>query len=280
MMFTKNCLIKRRKINIFLLFFAYLLLNGDEYMKQIIPFVKDLSFKTNITEITSIALEHNLQMENGDSIVGSFTISGKYKINDISINEEVFEKNIPFDITLDDKYDASKVKIDIDDFYYEIINDEYLRVHIDVLASNLVYAKEEVLEIREEQRPELVIPEILKEEKEEISEERSESMDLKNDVLEEKVETTVSNEDVVQEEHLSAREDANTNNLDIANKLSSGFLAENEKYITYKVHIIRESETVEEIKGMYNVTTEELEKYNSLENVTIGTKIIIPIKNE
>lgn len=249
-------------------------------MKQIIPFVKDLSFKTNITEITSIALEHNLQMENGDSIVGSFTISGKYKINDISINEEVFEKNIPFDITLDDKYDASKVKIDIDDFYYEIINDEYLRVHIDVLASNLVYAKEEVLEIREEQRPELVIPEILKEEKEEISEERSESMDLKNAVSEEKVETTVSNEDVVQEEHLSAREDANTNNLDIANKLSSGFLAENEKYITYKVHIIRESETVEEIKGMYNVTTEELEKYNSLENVTIGTKIIIPIKNE
>lgn len=280
MMFIKNCLIKRRKINIFLLFFAYLLLNGDEYMKQIIPFVKDLSFKTNITEITSIALEHNLQMENGDSIVGSFTISGKYKINDISINEEVFEKNIPFDITLDDKYDASKVKIDIDDFYYEIINDEYLRVHIDVLASNLVYAKEEVLEIREEQRPELVIPEILKEEKEEINEERSESMDLKNDVSEEKVETTVSNEDVVQEEHLSAREDANINNLDIANKLSSGFLAENEKYITYKVHIIRESETVEEIKGMYNVTTEELEKYNSLENVTIGTKIIVPIKNE
>ncbi len=280
MMFIKNCLIKRRKINIFLLFFAYLLLNGDEYMKQIIPFVKDLSFKTNITEITSIALEHNLQMENGDSIVGSFTISGKYKINDISINEEVFEKNIPFDITLDDKYDASKVKIDIDDFYYEIINDEYLRVHIDVLASNLVYAKEEVLEIREEQRPELVIPEILKEEKEEINEERSESMDLKNDVSEEKVETTVSNEDVVQEEHLSAREDANTNNLDIANKFSSGFLAENEKYITYKVHIIRESETVEEIKGMYNVTSEELEKYNSLENVTIGTKIIIPIKNE
>lgn len=249
-------------------------------MKQIIPFVKDLKFTTNITEITSIALEHNLQMENGDSIVGSFTISGKYKINDISINEEVFEKNIPFDITLDDKYDASKVKIDIDDFYYEIINDEYLRVHIDVLASNLVYAKEEVLEIKEEQRPELVIPEILKEDKEEICEERSDSVDLRKDVLEEKEEIMVSNKDAATQEHLDVREDGDTNNLDIANKLSSGFLAENEKYITYKVHIIRESETIEEIKGMYNVTTEELEKYNSLENVTIGTKIIIPMKNE
>ena len=61
-------------------------------MKQIIPFVKDVSLNTKISEITSIALEHNLQMENNDSIVGSFIVSGKYKINEISINEEVFEK--------------------------------------------------------------------------------------------------------------------------------------------------------------------------------------------
>ena len=89
-------------------------------MKQIIPFVSDVSLDTKISEITSIALEHNLQMENSDSVVGVFTISGKYKINEISVNEEVFEKEIPYDITLDDKYDASKVMIDIDDFYYEM----------------------------------------------------------------------------------------------------------------------------------------------------------------
>ena len=67
-------------------------------MKQIIPFVKDISLAPKIYEITSIALEHNLKMENSDSVVGSFTVSGKYRINDISINEEVFEENIPFDI--------------------------------------------------------------------------------------------------------------------------------------------------------------------------------------
>ena len=110
-------------------------------MKQIIPFVKDINLNSNIFEITSIALEHNLKMENNDSIVGVFTVSGKYKINEISLNEESFENNINFDITLDDKYDASKVKIDIDDFYYEIVDDVYLRVHIDVLVDNLVYAK-------------------------------------------------------------------------------------------------------------------------------------------
>ena len=33
-------------------------------MKQIIPFVKDINLNSNIFEITSIALEHNLKMEN------------------------------------------------------------------------------------------------------------------------------------------------------------------------------------------------------------------------
>src|SRR5574344_2619108 len=102
-----NYLLKRRN-NFF--FFSYILMNGDGFMKQIIPFVKDVSFNTRINEITSIALEHNLQMENNDSVVGTFIISGKYKINDISVNEESFENKIDFDITLDDKYDASKVE--------------------------------------------------------------------------------------------------------------------------------------------------------------------------
>ena len=125
-------------------------------MKQIIPFVKDISLDSKISEITSIALEHNLKMENNDSVVGFFTISGKYKMNEISINEEVFEKKINFDITLDDKYDASKVTIDVDDFYYEIINNEYLRVHIDVKVDNLVYYKKEIESITEEEAPSLV----------------------------------------------------------------------------------------------------------------------------
>ena len=127
-------------------------------MKQIIPFVKDITFASKIYEITSIALEHNLKMENNDSIVGNFIISGKYKMNSISINEEDFDETINFDITLDDKYDASKIEIDIDNFYYEIVNEEYLRVHIDVLLDNLVYAKkEERNEVKIEESKEIEI---------------------------------------------------------------------------------------------------------------------------
>ena len=30
----------------------------------------------------------------------------------------------------------------------------------------------------------------------------------------------------------------------------------------------------------YNVSKEEIEKYNKLDNVILGTKIIVPLKNE
>ena len=244
-------------------------------MKQIIPFVKDLSLSTKISEITSIALEHNLSMENDDSIVGSFTISGKYKINDISVNEEVFEKVVPFDITLDDKYDASKVQIDIDDFYYEIINDEYLRVHIDVKVNNLVYLKKETEEPKEELETEEITNVVFadKVKDEPISKENINRGDEREMNKEEK-EVTVT-EDIENKEENATDVDSERNQ-NLVNNLSSGFLNSEEKYVCYKVHIVRDNETVEQIKEKYEVTDEELAKYNDLENIVLGTKLIIP----
>lgn len=234
-------------------------------MKQIIPFVKDISLDSKISEITSIALEHNLKMENSDSIVGVFTVSGKYKMNEISINEEVFEKKINFDITLDDKYDASKVMIDVDDFYYEIINEEYLRVHIDVKVDNLVYFKEESTLPIEEEEP--LLEEISLEQDYKANDQRKESEESTMDIKE---------ENQVIEESRDDKIDA----PQITNTITSNFLGTEEKYSTYKVHIIREEESIETIIEKYNVSKEELEKYNSLDNVILGTKIIVPIMNE
>ena len=237
-------------------------------MKQIIPFVKDISLAPKIYEVTSIALEHNLKMENSDSVVGSFTVSGKYRINNISINEEVFEENIPFDITLDSKYDASKVTIDNDDFYYEIVNDEFLRVHIDVLVDNLVYEKKEV------EKPK----EIIKEEREEIStiiNERNDDLMNDNVTLSDKKEDTL-----IREEDVKTSKKDEERESDITNKIETGLFDKEEKYITYKVHIVRDTETIDEITAKYNVSKEELEKYNDLNNIVLGTKIIIPISNE
>lgn len=243
-------------------------------MKRIIPFVKDIKFDTKISEITSIALEHNLQMENNDSVVGNFTISGKYKINDISINEEVFEKVIPFDITLDDKYDMSKVQIDIDDFYYEIINDEYLRVHIDVLADNLVYEKKEVDEPKEIQKEEPLNLADISSTSLENQREKGEEIVAVNDSLINKKELQDKKSE---EDNLR---DNKTSNFDVVSNLTTDFFNSEEKYATYKIHIVRETETIEQIKEKYNISQEELEKYNNLDNIVLGTKIIIPVINE
>ena len=47
-------------------------------------------------------------------------------------------------------------------------------------------------------------------------------------------------------------------------------------YVNYHVHIFRENDTIENIIKLYNVSKEELEEYNSMSEITIGSKIIIP----
>ena len=232
-------------------------------MKQIIPFVKDVSFNTRINEITSIALEHNLQMENNDSVVGTFIISGKYKINDISVNEESFENKIDFDITLDDKYDASKVEMDIDNFYYEIINDEILRVHIDVLVDNLTYYNKPIIEPKSKE-----IVDIDDALDKDIITDNERNNVLIDDNEEEVIEMT--NEEVKTED----KKESTTIELE------SNFLGSEEKYSTYKVHIIRENESIETVIEKYNVSKEIMEEYNNLDNIVLGSKLIIPITNE
>ena len=105
-------------------------------MKKIIPLKKDVIFKTNISEIISISLENTLQVKE-QLLKGEFIISGEYKISDKSNTVDPFNLELPFSIIIDEKYDTSKASLDIDDFYYEIINDNVLRVAIDVLLDKL-----------------------------------------------------------------------------------------------------------------------------------------------
>ena len=139
-------------------------------MKKIIPFKKEITFNNNIHEILSISLEHNLKKAENNFITGEFVISGDYRITDISINTENFDFKIPFDIELDDKYVIDNVVIDIDDFYYEILNSNTLVINIDVLLDKLE-EKEEIIEIIpkiEEKEPiklEVEVKEVKKEEK-------------------------------------------------------------------------------------------------------------------
>lgn len=113
-------------------------------MNKIVPFKKEIIFKTNLSEITSISLEHTLKVEDY-TLSGNFIISGEYKITEQSTDVETFNYEIPFSIAFDPKYILDNATVDINDFYYEIINDRVLSVNIEVLVDK-IEEKEDIME--------------------------------------------------------------------------------------------------------------------------------------
>ncbi len=129
-------------------------------MKKTVPLKKDLNFKNNLSEIISIALDHNLKLE--DRVIkGDLVVSGSYKINDTSVNTEEFKFTIPVNIEMSDRYNLDNMSIDIDDFYYEIVNNNILSVSIEIGLDNLEetlppfkYEKEKVEAVVKEDKKE------------------------------------------------------------------------------------------------------------------------------
>lgn len=246
-------------------------------MKKIIPFKKDITFKTNISEVTSISLEHFLSINNHD-ITGEFIVSGDYKVSDNSTTVEPFEFKLPFEIMLDDIYDTSCAVADIDDFYYEIVNNNILSISIDVYVDKL----KEVL-IQDE------IPNL--EEKKDIIEELYEEQNniFENDTINDNVDRCIEEDDILPgEEEIEKMEDnmkeevkLNKENNEMVNdKINSIFsnVGDSNTYVSYNVYIIREGDTIESIIEKYATNEELLKKYNNLSDLKLGDKIIIPAK--
>ena len=213
-------------------------------MKKLIPFQKELSFDNKIHEISSISLEHTLKLNEGNQISGEFIVSGTYKLTEASINVDPFEYILPFSISIDKKYETKNINVDINDFYYELVNNQILSINIEVVIDNLE-EKEEIFVTKEKN----VIPN----EPEDIREE------------------TPNEENQEETETVSKTENENTETT----KSIFENLDENERYAVYKVHVVTENDTVESILQKYQITKEELEAYNDLNDVQMGSKLII-----
>ena len=235
-------------------------------MKNIIPFRKNVIFKTNISEITSISLENTLNI-NKDVISGDFIISGEYKLSDKSTSVEPFELTLPFQIVMDDRFDTKKAVVDIDDFYYEIVNDNSISISIDVLIDKLqekpVVELEDLVDVTPVR--EIIDCEDDNMEKEKIFEVLEEERCIEEEDIiepkEDKVEQRNMNKEIVEEKMTS---------------LFNQFSKDSEVYVTYNVLIIRDGDTIDSILEKYNVTEDELKKYNDLSNLQLGDKLIIP----
>ena len=231
-------------------------------MKNIKKKKKDVIFKTNLSEITSISLENTLNLKD-DTISGDFIVSGEYKVSDNSTTVEPFSLKLPFEIILDDRFDTDKAIVDIDDFYYEIVNDNTLSVSIDVLVDHLS-EKPLIGELVD------VTPERFDLTKEIESEDDSVNK-------EEKEEQRCIEEEEVKEANIEEVE--NNRNEEVQEKINSIFnngSFESDVYVTYNVFIVRDGDTLDSIMEKYNVTEEELKKYNDLSNLQLGDKLIIP----
>ena len=132
------------------------------------------------------------------------------------------------------------------DFYYEIESDNTLSISIDVLIDQLI---------------ESPIEEIIEQPKSTILE--SEEDTVTEDVKEERcIESEESNDKELVEDKIDS--------------LFSNISKDSEAYVTYNVFIVREGDSLESIMEKYNITEEELKKYNDLTDLKLGDKLIIP----
>ena len=214
-------------------------------MRKLVPFKKDIVFDTNIDEINSISLEHEVSLKKEGLISGKFIVGGDYKMTSNSLNLDDFNYELPFNINIDKKYDIAGADVDINDFYYEVVNNKILSVNIELAIDKIEEKKEE--EVKQEE----VI----------------ETMDRCVEVEDE----TIDNMDKQEELLTDINENMDNSFTNMFNNID-----DNESYTTYKVHIVRENDTIDSIMTDYQVTKEQLDSYNNLSDVKIGDKLIVP----
>ena len=224
-------------------------------MKKIVPFTKELMFKTKIGEIISIALDNTLKLDN-NLVSGEFIVNGTYKMLADSQIDSEFKYNLPVDITIDNKYDTNECIVSIDDFTYEIINEEKLKVNISVLLDNLNLKELDNQVIKKDE------------------------LTLENDLREEEFEMLFDEELNDDYEKLETIKDERPKDItDITDDLFNQ-IEDTKEYSVYRVYKVVEGDTLELICEKYKTTKEILMDYNDLDNLKIGNKIIIPSIDE
>ena len=225
-------------------------------MKKVIPFSKQINFNTQIAEITDIEVKHTLSLKNEYELEGDIIVDGKYKMTDASMLEEDFHYKLPFVVAIDSKYDTSNLEVSISDFSFEIINEDSLQVNVEIRLDNL--EEKEVL------RDEIEIP---IEENETIEKVINEIKPI------EKLEKELKPEPTIEKKIINKQEDTNIGSI------FSNLTSNDESFSTYHVYFVRESDTLESIMDKYKISREELANYNDLDDVKIGTKLIVPCSN-
>lgn len=263
-------------------------------MKKVIPFTKEIDFKTMISKITSISLEHTLRVESDNLISGYFIVDGTYKMTQASQIDEEFSYKIPVDIEIDKKYDVSDITLDIDDFKYQVLDEDKLKLDISLCIDNL-----EEKNISDDRADDENLDNLFLEESQNIDLEIKPNDDENEDYIEtttfddiEDNDNDICENDLCEENESSYVSTNDSNNIEIVNEntfnnskantsenvgsLFSSFKDSSETFKTYYVYIVKEEDTLDSILSKYKMDKDSLLEYNDLSDIKAGSKIIIP----
>ena len=214
-------------------------------MKKKVSFEKKVHFPTMIGEISAISLEHNLHFVDESNMDGFLILTGKYKQTEASRLEEEFSYQIPTEISLTEKLDVHTVTIEISDFSYEIQEDSIV-CHIELTIEGLEIITDD--------------------------ENRECDGDPSTPIVEELP--------VLEKKEMELLEESNNDDNDSDSFSLFDIQDDSETYGTFVVYIVRQNESIQSIIEKYHTSLEEVEKYNDIHNVNIGSKLIIPLLNE
>jgi len=218
-------------------------------MKEIIPLKKDIVFKTKIGVLTNLNLDHDYKIDD-ELISGTVALSGTYKMTEASVVEDDFFYTIPFSIAISKRINKDTIKIEIDDFKYEILRDT-LKINVDL---------------------ELTCEEIENEES---------SLEVGNDIKEDELDNYIDDYFESDNEKVEVKNEENSLDINTSiQNITNNIINTDEKYYTYKIYIARQGDTYETICSKYNISYDELKEYNDLTDINVGDKIIIPSMNE
>ena len=143
--------------------------------------------------------------------------------------------------------------------------------------------KQEIIEPKELEKVEEVKEEIKQEEKRD-NEEEIDRFNIFENMLK-KEDTTMNNDSsdlfLQKDENIvkvNKSEDFIDNEM---NSIFNNFSEKDEKFVSYYVHIVRENDNIDTICLKYGVSVEKIKEYNNIDQIALGSKIIIPyIVNE
>ena len=238
-----------------------------------IPFEKEIEFKTNISEITKMSLEHDFNV-NDNVVLGNFYISGEYRPHEVSINTEDFKYTLPFEVNLREDINKDTLEFNIEDFSYDVSDHKILKVNIEyslkaeINSDNFERVNESELESELNYIDDFLDNDNLKGDKDENLEKSSEKMETNEEEYQEELEIEEQAKDEVRL------------NKDNEKTIMDTIKDSDDTFVTYHIHIVKENETIESICAKYNVSSSLISEYNDIDSISLGDKILIPKTDE